>query len=361
MAGDRQANLPPPNPLQSLVNGVVLAAIVGWVLYVGKSVFVPIVMATLVVYVIVGVTRLLARIPVVGAALPQPLRYTLAILGSVAALAMIAFVALDNLEKFAARSPQYQASLLATIQKLAVRFGVQDEPTWATLRQVFLEQVSLQRLIGSTVAIATSIVGVAIVVFLYVTFLLIEQRMFSAKIDNLSGDPRNAVRIRQIIDGTSTRIGSYLAIKAMLGLLSALISFAIMRYFGLEFAAFWAMLIVLLNFVPYIGSFLSVFLPATMAVVQFGDFGTVVSLLALLAFVQFGIGNFLDPYLLGNSLNLSPFAILVSLTIWTGLWGIPGAFLAVPITAVFAIVFSRFAATRPIAVLLSQKGAVSGD
>lgn len=59
---------------------------------------------------------------------------------------------------------------------------------------------------------------------------------------------------------------------------------------------------------------------------------------------------------MGNSLNLSPFAILVSLTVWSGLWGIPGAFLAVPITAIMAIVFSEFAGTRPIAVLLSRNG-----
>jgi len=75
-----------------------------------------------------------------------------------------------------------------------------------------------------------------------------------------------------------------------------------------------------------------------------------------LTVLQFLIGNFLDPYVMGNSLNLSPFAILVSLAVWSALWGIPGAFLAVPITAIMAIVFSEFAGTRPIAVLLSRDG-----
>ena len=80
-------------------------------------------------------------------------------------------------------------------------------------------------------------------------------------------------------------------------------------------------------------------------------------LLALaLGAVQFVIGNFVDPMLLGNSLNLSPLVILVSLSVWTSLWGVAGAFLAVPVTATLAIVFSEFAATRPIAVLLSRDG-----
>ena len=93
-----------------------------------------------------------------------------------------------------------------------------------------------------------------------------------------------------------------------------------------------------------------------MAIVQFGELEPILTLLLALTAVQFVIGNFLDPYVMGNSLNLSPFAILISLAVWSELWGIPGAFLAVPITAIMTIVFSEFAGTRPIAVLLSKNG-----
>ena len=342
--------------LQALVYGSVLALIVGWVLYIGKGVFVPIVFSTLVVYVIVGMTRVLSRIPYLGRLLPVHRRYALSVLVSMLALAVIAYVALANLDKVISRAPQYQASLLGSIQSLAVQFGIENEPTWGTLRQVLLEQVSLQSLVGSTVVLATSILGSLIVVFLYVAFLLLEQRAFSTKIDNVSADPRHAALIRQIIASTSNRIGSYLALKTFVSFLLALLSWIIMLLFGLELAAFWAMLIWLLNYVPYIGSFLGVLFPVTMAIVQFADVNTVLMLLLALTVIQFVIGNFLDPYLLGNSLNLSPFVILVSLTVWSGLWGIPGAFLAVPITAIMAIVFSEFAGTRPVAVLLSQSG-----
>jgi AI-2 transport protein TqsA len=115
-------------------------------------------------------------------------------------------------------------------------------------------------------------------------------------------------------------------------------------------------LIAFLNYVPYIGSFLGVLFPVIMAIIQFEDPNVILSLLLGLVLVQFLIGNFVDPYIMGNSLNLSPFAILVSLAIWSELWGIAGAFLAVPITAVLAIVFSEFMGTRPIAVLLSRNG-----
>ena len=347
--------------LEAWVYGSVLALIVGWLLYIGKAVFAPIVLAMLVVFVIVGLTRQLARIPVVGVALPLQLRYALAVVVSVGALALIALIAIDNVDRVAARAPAYQASLLGTIQSLAARVGFESEPTWATLRQIFREQVSVQALVGSTVAVAASILGIAIVVLLYVTFLLVERRAFEAKVDKLSSDPRNAALIRQIVADVNARVGSYLALKTLLGMLQAGASWLVMAWFGLEFATFWAMLVVLLNYIPYIGSFLSVFFPVAMAIVQFGDLNTILTLAVALVVVQFVIGNFLDPYLLGNSLNLSPVAILLSLSVWSGLWGLAGAFLAVPITAVMAIVFSEFAATRPIAVLLSRKGTLSGE
>ena len=367
------AGEPPPTPegaappapahlrLEAFVYGSLLALMVGWVLYLGKSVFAPIVLAMLVVFVIVGLTRQLARIPVVGAALPLQLRYALAVIVSVGALTLIAYIAIDNIDRVAARAPAYQASLLGTIQSLAARAGFESEPTWATLRQLVRDQVSIQALVGSTVAAAASILGIAIVVLLYVTFLLVERRAFSAKVDRLSSDPRNAALIRQIVADVNARVGSYLALKTLLGLLQAFASWLVMAWFGLEFATFWAMLIVLLNYIPYIGSFLSIFFPVAMAIVQFGDLNTILTLAVALVVVQFVIGNFLDPYLLGNSLNLSPVAILLSLSVWSGLWGLAGAFLAVPITAVMAIVFSEFAATRPIAVLLSRKGTLSGE
>lgn len=64
---------------------------------------------------------------------------------------------------------------------------------------------------------------------------------------------------------------------------------------------------------------------------------------------------------MGNSLNLSPWVILISLTIWGSLWGITGAVVSVPVTAVIVVVCSEFRSTRPIAILLSRDGEVGAE
>jgi predicted PurR-regulated permease PerM len=342
--------------LRALVYGTVLLLCIGWVLYVGKSIFVPAVFGAVIVYIVVGLSDALRRLPGLGPVLPPQVRYLVSFAIIVLIGVLFAYLVMTNKERALALAPQYQQSLLASIQRVAVHFGFETEPTWATLRQELLARIDLQRTLASLLASVGSIVVTFVVVCLYATFLLLERRSFDTKIANLSDDPARVARIRQVVEAINRRIGSYLALKTLLSLLLAVSSYVVMRLFGLEFAALWAVLIFFLNFIPYVGSALGVIFPVLMTVVQFGDLGTILTMLALLAALQFGIGNFLDPYVMGNSLNLSPFAILISLAVWSELWGVPGAFLAVPITAILTIVLSEFPGTRPIAVLLSSNG-----
>ena len=344
--------------LRALVHGTVLTVLIGWLLYIGKSILVPAVLGAVIVYIIVGLAQVLGRLPALGHVLPLRLRYVVSVALIGLAFFMLAYLIMANKERALALAPQYQQSLLASIQRIAVYLGIEQEPTWATLREDLLGRISLQRLAASALASVGSIVVTFVVVFLYATFLLVERGQFESKLNQLSDDPKRVARIRELIRTINQRIGSYLALKTLLSVLLGAVSWIIMLVWGLEFALLWAVLAAFLNFVPYIGSVLGVLFPVLMAIVQFGEPGTVIALLLALSAAQFLIGNFLDPYVMGNSLNLSPFAILISLAVWSELWGIPGAFLAVPITAIITIVLSAFTGTRPVSVLLSKSGRI---
>ena len=112
----------------------------------------------------------------------------------------------------------------------------------------------------------------------------------------------------------------------------------------------------MLNYIPVIGSLIGVLFPSLLVLVQFGSFGPFFAAVLGLGGIQFGMGNVLDPRLMGSSLNLSPLAIIVALAVWGGLWGVAGMFLCVPITVIVMIVCAQFEGTRPLAVLLSADG-----
>jgi predicted PurR-regulated permease PerM len=147
--------------------------------------------------------------------------------------------------------------------------------------------------------------------------------------------------------------------KSLINIVLGTVSYLILRFVGVDFAGFWAILIGLFNYIPYVGSFIGVFFPVTLAIVQFGALGPVLGLLAALSAAQMTVGNLVEPWLMGTSLNLSPLVILVSLVVWTARWGVAGAILSVPILAILVIVLSAFDGTRPLAVLLSRDGDIA--
>jgi predicted PurR-regulated permease PerM len=107
-----------------------------------------------------------------------------------------------------------------------------------------------------------------------------------------------------------------------------------------------------------IGSALGVLFPALLTLVQFDTLTPFLLITLGLGVVQFIIGNVIEPAFMGKSLNLSSFMIVLSLTFWGLIWGIPGMFLSVPIMVVIAIICARFKGLRGIAVVLSADGSL---
>lgn len=123
-----------------------------------------------------------------------------------------------------------------------------------------------------------------------------------------------------------------------------------------KFGWMFGFLAFLLNFIPNIGSIIATLLPLPVALIdpQLGLISKVL-VLAIPGSIQFFIGNILQPKMMGESLDLHPVVVLLSLIFFGTIWGIIGMFLAVPITAVIKILLQRFGYTRAIADLIAGK------
>jgi len=165
---------------------------------------------------------------------------------------------------------------------------------------------------------------------------------------------------RELVNNILTHIvkdtQTYLGIKTLLSLLTASASWLIMKSMHLDFAAFWALLIFFLNFIPNIGAIIATAFPALLALIQFESWLPFAVVTSAIVSIQFVVGNILEPRFLSKSLNLSPLVILFALALWGTIWGVLGMFLSVPITVIMIITFAHFDKTRPIAVLLSKDG-----
>ncbi|MBX8828025.1 AI-2E family transporter, partial [Ochrobactrum sp. SFR4] len=88
----------------------------------------------------------------------------------------------------------------------------------------------------------------------------------------------------------------------------------------IEYALFWALTIGVLNYIPYVGSMLGVIFPVAFSIVQFGSIPTTLITGALLIAAQMWVGNALEPRMIGRKLNMSPFVVLVALSLFSALW-----------------------------------------
>lgn len=130
-------------------------------------------------------------------------------------------------------------------------------------------------------------------------------------------------------------------------------------FIGVDAPLFWAFLIFILNFIPTIGSLIATIFPAFFAVLQFGEFTPGILVLAIVGAIQLIVGNLVEPRVMGNTLNISPLVVFLTLSLWGVMWGVLGMLLSVPITVIIIIIMSEFPETRPIAILLSQKGNIT--
>ncbi len=141
----------------------------------------------------------------------------------------------------------------------------------------------------------------------------------------------------------------------MASLITGLIVAGILLGFQVKLAVLFALFAFLLNFIPSVGSIVSVLLPAPVLFLQYGFGPQFFVVLGLLGATEFIIGNLVEPRFLGEGMDLHPAAVVGSLIFWTLVWGVPGAFLSVPITASLKIVLSKIKHTRPVAEILAGR------
>ena len=327
-----------------------IAALMTYVLVTGRDLLIPFAIAVMIWYVIIALSRLIE----VQLSAPSWLSLSASIIFFVVVLGLIVELISGNITAVRDAAPTYQANLEKLVESAMKLSGLTELPTIANI----VEQVDVRALIGGVAGAVAKVAGNTGLIVIYVIFLLAEQRTFPRKIEALFPEAGRRKEVQIILSDIQKRTQTYIAVKTLLSLVTAVISYVVLVAVGLDLAGFWAFVIFLLAYIPTIGSLLGVIFPALMALLQFGGISEFLIIAVGLGAAQLVIGNVLEPRMMGRSLNLSSLVVIVSLAVWGSLWGVTGMFLSVPITVVLMIILAQFKQTRPIAILLSANGKV---
>ncbi|HMF13421.1 MAG TPA: AI-2E family transporter, partial [Gemmataceae bacterium] len=184
--------------------------------------------------------------------------------------------------------------------------------------------------------VVESLISTMLVVVL-VAFMLVKHEDLRNRVIRLSGGDGNLTEMTKALDDATTRISRFLLMQ-----LGVNASFGIALVFGLTligvpYAALWGFLGACLRYVPYVGAWLACAFPLLLSVAVLPGFASPLLVFGLFLVLELVISNLVEPWLYGQSINVSEVALLVAAAFWTWLWGPMGLVLSTPLTACFAV------------------------
>lgn len=313
-----------------------------------QAILTPLVIAVFLLLLIDGFSRGVARrLP----GCPDWLRSTMGVVLTLAGFALIVVVCARYGRVFASQI----GVLVPKIDDLLAGFSASFQIPTLTIGDL-LRGANSGSVVSLVFAAARGVVSEAVLVVIYLGFLLASRQAFGRKTSRLFGTAKGQAHAERVFHRVRRASEQYIGLQTFKAALVGLAAWAIMAGVGLANPLSLAFVLFLLAYVPIVGGLVGVALPSLIALAQFDSPMRPLILLILLGVTIFGIENVLMPKLQSESLNLDPVFVLLSLGFWGAMLGLPGALLSTPLTVVVMAVASEFEGARWLALLLSKDG-----
>jgi AI-2 transport protein TqsA len=215
------------------------------------------------------------------------------------------------------------------------------------------------RLLQEIAGRMSSFAGFFLLVVILTLIGLLEVDEFKHRLRTLD-DAAKGEALLQLGQAIAVKFRKYMLVRSLASLLTGVLIFAFTLFAGLELATAWGIMAFTLNFIPFLGPFIATILPTLFAIVQFETWQMAALIFLGSTLIQFLIGNYLEPRLFGSILDISPYLGVVAVFFWAWLWGLPGAFIGVPLTMALLTCCAAYPSSRWLARLLSGRAQQRG-
>jgi len=256
-----------------------------------------------------------------------------------------------SVDEFTAFAAQNQARFDGLVKSASTWFEARDiDPASLDLLNM-LQPGKLINLLGGVLKNLAGVLSNFFLILLTMIFMLFEAASFPTKVRAAVGPGRFDVEnMRHAV----IQVQRYLGLKTVTSLTTGLLVGLWTAILGLDFAVVWGLLAFLLNYIPSIGSIVAAIPAVLLGLIQ-GGLGYALLIAIGYVVVNVGIGNFVDPWLMGRTLGLSTLVVFLSLVFWGWMWGGVGMLLSVPLTMIFKILFENTDDLQWIAVMLDNR------
>jgi predicted PurR-regulated permease PerM len=340
--------------------GITILAVLAllYTLYFARDFLLPIVIALLLDLLFSPVVRALTRIGI-GA----PFGAAIVVLGLLALVSFGVYELSTPIERWATAAPTTLATAESRMKKLMKplervrRSAEQVETATTTAAPPKTTEVVVRGpgLVARVFGTTQRFVGEALQILILLYFLLAAGDLFLQKLVKVLpqlGDKRTAVQIARKAEAS---ISTYLIVALAINVGEGLIVAGVLFLLGMPNPGLWGAMVALLEFIPYLGAVMIVVVLSVAALTTFESVSHAMLIPASFLVINLIQGNVVSPMLFSRRLTLNPVALFVGLAFWWWIWGIPGAFVAVPLVATFKIFCDHIDALAPIGEFLGQR------
>lgn len=324
----------------------------GFLLKTLSAVFLPVVIAVILAFVLLPIIKKLTE----KLRFPWILASVLTIALCLAAFLGLSSLLVKSLNTIIAEYPKYERKFMSIYGIIAKSFNLEIDSDKSFIENIWKFLKVKEFVQNIAVFLSSGMLGFAknlFTVFLLCVFLLIEMQLTKQKVYAAFGNDQERINVisHQIVHDTV----NYISIKFFISLCTGLLVFLATWILKMDFNIVWAFLAFIMNFIPIFGSIISVTVTTIFAILQFyPSLGKPIFILIYMIIVNFGLGNVLEPRIEGKNLGLSPFVILVCLSLWGYIWGFVGMLLAIPMTVIIKIICENIRDLKSIGIFLGN-------
>jgi predicted PurR-regulated permease PerM len=365
----------PPNQPRVRVNGawvsLLTLVLVVAVLWAAKAILLPLALGIILAFALTPVVKLFDRYR-----LPRFMGVTLTMLLALGIVGGIGYVVVDQFAELSTQLTRYTSSMRhkvaelrpgrdATLQQLTRtvdRVTEQLDDSAGDLRRsqpvrVIEPRSAFQRLRETGGSVFEPIAS-AIIVLALVAFMLGQREDLRDRFIRLLGSESVSLTTR-MMDEATYRVSQFLLWQTLINVLFGALIAAGLYWIGVPYAALWGGFTAVLRFVPYVGTLLSVLMPASLAFATFPGWAETVQTIALFLTLDFVTAWFIEPLVFGRRTGVSSFALLVSALFWIWVWGPAGLLLSTPLTVCIAVLGRNVRSLRFLAVIFAEEPALT--
>ncbi len=328
-------------------------AVFFFILYIGQDIIIPLVFAIMIAILLNPVILFLCRIKI-----PRVPAIILALVVTMSLITAVFYFFITQISLFSESFPLFKQKFLALFNEgerwISQTFNVSKwkVDAWVTKTRKEGMDENGTVVITSTVSTLGGMLMTFVIMPVYVFMIIYYKPLLLEFIARLF--PKNLhVTVVEVLTETKTLIQRYLFGLLVEAILVAILNSLALWILGIPYAILVGVIGALLNVIPYIGGVVAVALPMLLALATKQPVDALYVLIAYLV-VQFIDNNFFVPKIVASKVKINALVSIIVVLVGNELWGIPGMFLSIPITAIVKVIFDRIEPLQPYGFLLGD-------